>query len=69
MTLHDPTYYTAAWGGDYPILYKPENPDYTSYYGWDGMYSGITEQICAPLDEVETFNKRIRDPASTGITN
>ena len=69
LTLHDPTYYTAVWGGDFPILYKPENPDYTSYYGWDGLYSGITEQICAPLDEVETFNRRIRDPASTGITN
>jgi hypothetical protein len=69
MTLHDPTYYTASWGGNYPILYKPENPDYTSYYGWNGLYSGITEQICAPLDEVETFNRRIRDPASTGITN
>lgn len=69
MTLHDPTYYTAAWGGDYPILFKPENPDYVSYYGWDGLYSGITEQICAPLDEVEMFNKRIRDPASLGVTN
>ncbi len=69
MTLQDPAYYTADWGGDYPILYKPENPDYTSYYGWDGLYSGITEQICAPLDEVDTFNRRIRDPASTGILN
>ena len=69
MTLHDPTYYTAAWGGDYPILFKPENPDYVSYYGWDGLYSGVTEQICAPLDEVEMFNKRIRDPGSVGVTN
>lgn len=69
MTLHDPTYYTAAWGGGYPILFKRENPDYVSYYGWDGLYSGITEQICAPLDEVEMFNKRIRDPASVGVTN
>ena len=69
LTLHDPTYYSEVWGGAYPILYKPENPDYTSYYGWDGLYSGITEQICAPLDEVETFNKRIRDPAGVGVTN
>ena len=69
MTLHDPTYYTAVWGGDYPILFKPENPDYVSYYGWDGLYSGVTEQICAPLDEVEMFNKRIRDPGSVGIAN
>ena len=67
MTLHDPTYYTAAWGGDYPILFKPENPDYVSYYGWGGQYSGVTDLICAPLDEVEMFNKRIRDPASVGV--
>jgi len=69
MTLHDPTYYTAAWGGDDPILFKTENPEYVSYYGWDGLYSGITEQICAPLDEVEMFNKRIRDPAGIGVAN
>ena len=69
MTLHDPTYYTAVWGGDHPILFKPENPDYVSYHGWDGLYSGVTEQICAPLDEVEMFNKRIRDPGSLGVTN
>ena len=69
MTLYDPTYYTATWGGDDPIFYKPENPDYYNYFGWKGLFSGVTEQICAPLDEVEGFNKRIRDPGGLGVAN
>ena len=32
-----------------------------------GGWSGIVEDICAPLDEVDTFNRLIRDPAA-GIT-
>ncbi len=67
MKLYDPDYYTAPWGGDHPILFKPENPADYNYFGWKGLYSGVTEQICAPSDEVEGFNKRVRDPAATGI--
>jgi hypothetical protein len=27
------------------------------------LYAGITEGICAPVNEVETFNKGFRDPS------
>ena len=30
--------------------------------GW----SGLLEDVCAPVDEVDTFNRLIRDPAGTG---
>jgi hypothetical protein len=30
--------------------------------GW----SGLLEDLCAPVDEVDTFNRLIRDPAGTG---
>ena len=69
MTLFDPTYYTATWKGDYTVVFKRENPDYYNYFGWKSIYSGVTEQICAPLDEVEGFNQRIRDPGGLGIVN
>jgi len=29
-----------------------------------GGWSGIVEDVCAPLDEVDIFNKLIRDPAA-----
>jgi hypothetical protein len=67
MKLYDSDYYTAPWGGDHPIIFKPEDTENYVYFGWKGIYSGINEQICAPSDEVEGFNKRVRDPAATGV--
>jgi hypothetical protein len=28
-----------------------------------GWY-GVMEELCAPVDEVENFNRRVRDPAA-----
>ena len=38
-----------------------------TYYGWYGLFGGITDAICAPMNEVEDFNKRVRDPAGLGV--
>ncbi len=66
MTLYDPENYTAPWVGDTKgfTLLAPE--DYT-FFGWKGLFSGITESICAPMDEVQTYNERFRDPGGFGI--
>ena len=36
--------------------------DFIKSSGW----SGLLEDLCAPVDEVDTFNRLIRDPAGTG---
>ena len=36
--------------------------DFIQSSGW----SGLLEDLCAPVDEVDTFNRLIRDPAGTG---
>ena len=66
MTMWDAEYYTAPWVGNTKI-FKREPEDSYTYFGWKGLFSGITEGICAPMNEVENFNKRFRDPASVGI--
>jgi hypothetical protein len=38
-----------------------------TYFGWYGLFGGITDAICAPLNEVEDFNRRIRNPAGLGV--
>ena len=38
-----------------------------TYFEWYGLFGGITDAICAPMNEVEDFNKRIRNPAGLGV--
>ena len=39
----------------------------TTFFGWYGLFSGITEGICAPLNEVDSYNALVRDPAGKGL--
>ena len=54
MTLYDPKYYTAPWVGDTKTIRRLTREDST-YFGWFGLFAGISEGICAPMDEVEGF--------------
>jgi hypothetical protein len=38
----------------------------TTFFGWYGLFSGLTEGICAPMNEVDAYNKLFRDPVSNG---
>ena len=61
LTLHDPEFYTAPYVGS-KKTYKRMPDDAISYFGWSGLYSGISEGICAPMNEVEGYNQGFRDP-------
>jgi hypothetical protein len=61
MTLYDPEYYTAPYVGSRKI-YKRMPNDRITYFGWYGLYAGVSEGICAPMNEVEGYNKGFRDP-------
>jgi len=56
MTLYDPEYYTAPYVGAKKI-YKRTPDEAMTYFGWYGLFAGITESICAPMNEVEGYNK------------
>ena len=59
MTINDPKIYTAPWTGDLKKFRKLDKNTIKSIDGWAGML----EDACAPADEVDLFNKRVRDPA------
>lgn len=63
MTLFDPTYYTSTWVGDTKSFTRLPPEAYT-FFGWEGLFSGITEGICAPINEVEGYNNTFRDAAA-----
>jgi hypothetical protein len=65
MTLYDPKFYKAPWVSDVKKFTRVKRAD-TTFFGWYGLFSGLTEGICAPMNEVDTYNKLFRDPTSKG---
>ena len=65
ITLYDPKFYTAPWVSDTKLFSRIPREEVT-FFGWYGLFGGITEAICAPMNEVDSFNSRIRDPGSLG---
>ncbi len=68
MTVFDPVMYAAPWVGN-TKRFERMAPERHNYFGWGGLFGGITEAICAPVNEVEGFNKGFRDPGVYGISN
>jgi hypothetical protein len=64
LTLYDPEYYTAPYVGSKRTFRKLPVEDYT-YSGWTGLFAGISEGICAPMNEVEGYTKGFEGPAKT----
>ena len=52
MTLYDPATYTTPWVSDVK-LFRRESPDRLTFFGWYGIFSGVTDLMCAPLNAVE----------------
>ena len=63
LTLYDPENYTAPWEGTRRVFTRQPEGVYT-FFGWKGIFSGVTESICAPVDEVVGYNERFRDPSA-----
>lgn len=52
MTLHDPDYYTAPWEGRV-LRFTREPADRLTHFGWYGIYSGVADLMCAPMNFIE----------------
>ena len=51
-SIYDPEYYTAPYIGAKKTLKKLPDAS-TTYFGWKGLMAGITEGICAPMNETK----------------
>ena len=60
ITLYDPEYYTSTYVGAKRTFRRITEENIT-YFGWNGLFAGVTEGICAPVNEVEGYNKGFRD--------
>jgi hypothetical protein len=59
MTITDPKVYTRSWVSETKKFRRLEKDSIKTVDGW----TGLMEDLCAPAEEVELFNKRVRDPA------
>ena len=60
MTVTDPKVYTRPWVSQTKKFRKLDTKDgIKTADGW----GGLMEDLCAPADEVDQFDKRVRDPA------
>ncbi len=65
LTINDPKMFTAPWVHP-KSQFKRMKAEETEFFGWKGLFSGLTDAICAPMNELDDFNKRIRDPGIFG---
>lgn len=49
LTLTDPKFYTAPWVSDTKV-FKKEPREKVTFFGWYGLFSGLGELICAPMN-------------------
>jgi hypothetical protein len=59
MTITDPKIYTRPWVSEKKRFRRLEKGAIKTVDGW----TGLMEDVCAPADEVDIFNKLVRDPA------
>lgn len=59
MTITDPKVYTKPWTSQLKRFRLLPKNSVKTIDGWDGLF----EDLCAPADEVEKFDRLIRDPA------
>lgn len=59
MTITDPVVYAKPWASQTKRFHLIPKDGIQTADGW----TGLLEDLCAPADEVDQFNRRIRDPA------
>jgi hypothetical protein len=59
MTITDPKVYIKPWVSQTKKFRKLDKNGIKTVDGW----TGLMEDLCAPADEVDVFDKRVRDPA------
>ena len=59
MTVTDPKVYTQPWVSEIKRFRRLEKGGIKTVDGW----TGLMEDVCAPADEIDVFNKLVRDPA------
>ncbi len=56
MVLYDPEFYTEPYVA-YTRYFEREPAERITYFGWYGLFSGVTDLLCAPMNAVERHSE------------
>ena len=65
LTINDPKNFTTPWVQPASTFTRMK-PDEVNFFGWKGLFSGLTDAICAPMNE-NNFDSRIKVPGALGV--
>ena len=66
LTINDPKVYMKPWVQEPQLFHRMSDESVTSS-GWKGLFSGASDGVCAPINDVDDFDKRVKVPAAKGI--
>ena len=66
LTIKDPKVYMKPWVQE-PQLFHRMSDESVTFSGWKGLFSGATDGVCAPMNDVDDFDKRLKIPAAEGL--
>ena len=56
MVLYDPEFYTEPYAAE-TRYFRREPPERITYFGWYGLFSGVTDLMCAPMNAIERYRE------------
>jgi len=56
MVLYDPEFYTAPYVAE-TRYFRREPRERITYFGWYGLFSGVTDLMCAPMNAIERYRE------------
>jgi hypothetical protein len=66
LIINDPKVYMKPWVQE-PQMFHRMSDDSVTASGWKGLFSGASDGVCAPLNDEDDFDKRVKIPASLGL--
>ena len=67
LTINDPKVYMKPWVQE-PQLFRRMSEPSVTHFGWKGLFSGISDGVCAPMNDIEDFDRRLKIPAAKGLS-
>jgi hypothetical protein len=63
LTINDPKIYEEPWVQK-PQHFRRMADESVTFFGWKGLFSGIADGVCAPMNDIEDFDRRLKIPAA-----
>jgi hypothetical protein len=68
LTINDPKVFEKPWVQP-KQMFRRMSDESVTHFGWRGLFSGISDGVCAPMNDIEDFDRRLKIPAARGLSN